>query len=162
MTGYAPTPRHTITQCVSFPPEHYALHTCAHPLLTPCTHMFDACCMRCCYSFRHFSPDSGRLTPRVVTLWYRAPELLLGSDSYSPAIDAWALGCILGELLRGQPLFPASTEGEAIQMHCQLLGTPNTNIWPVSAQGVWVVGMRTGGCMQFKQFSAELGRKPAH
>lgn len=79
---------------------------------------------------RHFSPDSDRLTPRVVTLWYRAPELLLGSDSYGPAIDAWALGCILGELLRGQPLFPASTEGEAIQMHCQLLGTPNTSIWP--------------------------------
>lgn len=66
-----------------------------------------------------------------MTLWYRAPELLLGSDSYGPAIDAWALGCILGELLRGQPLFPASTEGEAIQMHCQLLGTPNTSIWPV-------------------------------
>jgi serine/threonine protein kinase len=81
---------------------------------------------------RHFSPDSDRLTLRVVTLWYRAPELLLGSDSYGPAIDAWALGCILGELLRGQPLFPASTEGEAIQMHCQLLGTPNTSIWPVS------------------------------
>jgi serine/threonine protein kinase len=80
---------------------------------------------------RHFSPDTGRITPRVVTLWYRAPELLLGSDSYGPAIDAWALGCILGELLRGQPLFPASTEGEAIQMHCQLLGTPNTSIWPV-------------------------------
>lgn len=79
---------------------------------------------------RHFSPDSGRITPRVVTLWYRAPELLLGSDSYGPAIDAWALGCILGELLKGQPLFPASTEGEAIQMHCQLLGTPNTSIWP--------------------------------
>lgn len=89
---------------------------------------------------RHFSPDSGRLTPRVVTLWYRAPELLLGTDSYGPAIDAWALGCILGELLRGQPLFPASTEGEAIQMHCQLLGTPNTQIWPVrecSGQHIW-------------------------
>lgn len=83
---------------------------------------------------RHFSPDSGRITPRVVTLWYRAPELLLGSDSYGPAIDAWALGCILGELLKGQPLFPAATEGEALQMHCQLLGTPNTSIWQVSAE----------------------------
>jgi serine/threonine protein kinase len=89
---------------------------------------------------RHFSPDSGRITPRVVTLWYRAPELLLGSDSYGPAIDAWALGCILGELLKGQPLFPASTEGEAIQMHCQLLGTPNTSIWPVSAGHCCVSG----------------------
>jgi cyclin-dependent kinase 10 len=81
---------------------------------------------------RHFHPNAGRLTPRVVTLWYRAPELLLGCSSYSPAIDAWALGCILGELLRGQPLFPATSESECLQMHCQLLGTPTPRIWPVS------------------------------
>jgi cyclin-dependent kinase 10 len=80
---------------------------------------------------RHFHPNAGRLTPRVVTLWYRAPELLLGCSSYSPAIDAWALGCILGELLRGQPLFPASSEAECLQMHAQLLGAPTHRIWPV-------------------------------
>eukprot|EP00882_Tetradesmus_deserticola_P026882 GHRQ01029699.1.p1 GENE.GHRQ01029699.1~~GHRQ01029699.1.p1 ORF type:complete len:176 (+),score=32.02 GHRQ01029699.1:479-1006(+) len=81
---------------------------------------------------RHFHPNADRLTPRVVTLWYRAPELLLGCSSYSPAVDTWALGCILGELLRGQPLFPASSEGECLQMHCQLLGAPTPRIWPVS------------------------------
>jgi hypothetical protein len=43
------------------------------------------------------------------------------------------LGCILGELLRGQPLFPAASEAECLQMHCQLLGTPTPRIWPVSA-----------------------------
>ncbi|KAF8066222.1 cdk10 [Scenedesmus sp. PABB004] len=79
---------------------------------------------------RHFAPGGGRLTPRVVTLWYRAPELLLGGERYGAAIDAWALGCVLGELLRGEPLFPASSEAECIHMHCALLGTPTPRIWP--------------------------------
>lgn len=92
-------------------------------------------CAAICSPRRHFHPSAGRLTPRVVTLWYRAPELLLGCSSYSPAIDSWALGCILGELLRGQPLFPAASESECLQMHCQLLGTPTPRIWPVSECG---------------------------
>eukprot|EP00775_Hariotina_reticulata_P010109 gene10109-10265_t len=50
--------------------------------------------------------------------------------TYGPAIDCWSLGCILGELLKGEPLFPASTEAECLQMHCQLLGTPVPRIWP--------------------------------
>jgi serine/threonine protein kinase len=41
------------------------------------------------HTARHFHPNMGRLTPRVVTLWYRAPELLLGGDTYGPAIDCW-------------------------------------------------------------------------
>jgi serine/threonine protein kinase len=77
----------------------------------------------------------------VVTLWYRAPELLLGTEAYGPAIDCWALGCILGELLRGAPLFPASSEAEAVSMHCALLGSPTPRIWPVRmcVQCVWAV-----------------------
>jgi cyclin-dependent kinase 10/cell division cycle 2-like protein len=40
------------------------------------------------------------MTPRVVTLWYRPPEVLLGSELYDEAVDMWSVGCVLGELLR--------------------------------------------------------------
>jgi len=46
----------------------------------------------------------------VVTLWYRAPELLLGVKEYSTHIDVWSLGCIFGELLLMEPLFPGKSE----------------------------------------------------
>ena len=84
---------------------------------------------------RHYHPQDQVLTPRVVTLWYRAPELLLGGDTYTEAVDCWAAGCILAELLRGEPLFPAESEMECLQMLCQILGTPNTKIWPVGSKG---------------------------
>lgn len=50
------------------------------------------------------------MTSRVVTLWYRAPELLLGATSYGPAIDLWSTGCILAELFAGKPIMPGRTE----------------------------------------------------
>lgn len=51
-----------------------------------------------------------RLTNRVVTVWYRPPELLLGVDSYGPEIDMWSVGCIFAELLVGKPIFPGNDE----------------------------------------------------
>lgn len=50
------------------------------------------------------------LTSRVVTLWYRPPELLLGATAYGPAIDLWSAGCILAELFAGKPIMPGRTE----------------------------------------------------
>ncbi len=50
------------------------------------------------------------MTDYVATRWYRAPELLLGLTDYGKGIDMWALGCILGELTDGQPLFPGESE----------------------------------------------------
>lgn len=50
------------------------------------------------------------LTSRVVTLWYRPPELLLGATDYGAAIDLWSAGCILAELLVGKPIMPGRTE----------------------------------------------------
>lgn len=50
------------------------------------------------------------MTSRVVTLWYRAPELLLGATKYGPAIDLWSSGCILAELFAGKPIMPGRTE----------------------------------------------------
>lgn len=50
------------------------------------------------------------LTSRVVTLWYRPPELLLGANHYGVAVDLWSTGCILGELYTGRPILPGKTE----------------------------------------------------
>lgn len=58
-----------------------------------------------------FKPNQKQpLTSRVVTLWYRAPELLLGSTEYGVAIDMWSAGCILAELFTGKPIMPGRTE----------------------------------------------------
>ncbi|XP_071959616.1 cyclin-dependent kinase 10-like [Antedon mediterranea] len=70
------------------------------------------------------------MTPRVVTLWYRAPELLFGSKEQTIAIDMWAAGCIVGELLSHKPLLPGKAELQQIEMIVNLLGTPNEGIWP--------------------------------
>lgn len=59
---------------------------------------------------RSFLPPFKAYTDKVVTLWYRAPELLLGIGSYSAAIDMWSVGCILVEMLNREPLFRAESE----------------------------------------------------
>lgn len=50
------------------------------------------------------------MTSQVVTLWYRPPELLLGATYYGVGVDLWSVGCILAELLTGEPIFPGRTE----------------------------------------------------
>lgn len=72
----------------------------------------------------------GAYTPRVVTLWYRCPELLLGATTYGYAVDIWSVGCVFGELLLHRPLFPASAEVRLLELMCELLGTPSVRIWP--------------------------------
>lgn len=58
-----------------------------------------------------FGPERRRpLTSRVVTLWYRAPELLLGSTDYGVGIDLWSAGCLMAEMYAGRPIMPARTE----------------------------------------------------
>ncbi|XP_077227264.1 cyclin-dependent kinase G-2-like isoform X2 [Tasmannia lanceolata] len=69
-------------------------------------------------------------THLVVTLWYRAPELLLGAKQYSTAIDMWSLGCIMAELLTKEPLFSGKTEFDQLDKIFKTLGTPNEKIWP--------------------------------
>ncbi|GAX80947.1 hypothetical protein CEUSTIGMA_g8382.t1 [Chlamydomonas eustigma] len=84
---------------------------------------------------RYFAHYPSAMTPRVVTLWYRAPEVLLGTEIYDEAIDMWSVGCVLGELLKSEPLFPAENEMECLRMQCNLLGSPNTKTWP-GLQGI--------------------------
>ena len=52
--------------------------------------------------------ESRPYTNKVITLWYRPPELLLGEERYGPAVDVWSCGCILGELFQKKPLFQVS------------------------------------------------------
>ncbi|XP_042427220.1 cyclin-dependent kinase F-3-like [Zingiber officinale] len=69
-------------------------------------------------------------TDYVSTRWYRAPEVLLKSSSYTPAIDMWAVGAILAELFMLSPLFPGESEIDQIYRICTILGTPDSSIWP--------------------------------
>ncbi|KAG5184421.1 serine/threonine kinase [Tribonema minus] len=99
------------------------------------------------------------MTPTVVTLWYRAPELLLGCESYTTAIDTWAAGCVLGELVRGEPLLPGKTPVDQLSLTCALLGTPTERIWP----GMEALPALRGGTMtvpQGHQYNTLASRLP--
>lgn len=69
-------------------------------------------------------------TNKVITLWYRPPELLLGEERYGPAIDVWSCGCILGELFTKKPIFQASNEQVQFESIIRICGTPNSQTWP--------------------------------
>merc|ERR1719473_2687306 len=74
--------------------------------------------------------EEGKYTNRVITLWYRPPELLLGATMYGPAIDLWSAGCIFAELLLRKPILPGKNEFEQIDLIFKLLGTPDEECWP--------------------------------
>ncbi|XP_075483244.1 cyclin-dependent kinase A-1-like [Primulina tabacum] len=69
------------------------------------------------------------LTSRVVTLWYRAPELLLGSTDYGVGIDLWSVGCILAEMFVGRPIMPGTNEIEQLHKIFKLCGCPSEDYW---------------------------------
>ncbi|KAL4324251.1 hypothetical protein GQ457_11G015560 [Hibiscus cannabinus] len=69
------------------------------------------------------------MTSRVVTLWYRAPELLLGATDYGVGVDLWSAGCILAELLAGKPIMPGRTEVEQLHKIYKLCGSPSDEYW---------------------------------
>lgn len=69
-------------------------------------------------------------THNVVTLWYRAPELLLEDQSYGLPVDVWSVGCILAEMFNRAPLFAGDSEIDQLFTIFQILGTPTEEIWP--------------------------------
>ncbi|KAK7204400.1 kinase-like domain-containing protein [Myxozyma melibiosi] len=79
---------------------------------------------------RYYSDPVEKMTPLVVTLWYRAPELLLGAKEYSTEVDMWSVGCIFVELLTGKPLFDGKSEINQIKRIFDFLGYPDNNSWP--------------------------------
>eukprot|EP00232_Nephroselmis_pyriformis_P019008 CAMPEP_0182893668 /NCGR_PEP_ID=MMETSP0034_2-20130328/24611_1 /TAXON_ID=156128 /ORGANISM="Nephroselmis pyriformis, Strain CCMP717" /LENGTH=297 /DNA_ID=CAMNT_0025027425 /DNA_START=223 /DNA_END=1116 /DNA_ORIENTATION=- len=69
-------------------------------------------------------------THEVVTLWYRAPEILLGAKHYSTPVDMWSVGCIFAEMVNHRPLFPGDSEIDELFKIFRTLGTPNEERWP--------------------------------
>ena len=65
------------------------------------------------------------MTEEVATRWYRAPEVLLGSNTYGKAADIWSLGCILGELLLGKPMFPGNSTLNQLERIIMFTNKPN-------------------------------------
>lgn len=81
---------------------------------------------------RAFSKISGvrnRYTNRVVTLWYRPPELLLGERNYTSAVDMWGAGCIMAEMWTRSPIMQGSTEQNQLTMISQLCGSITPDVW---------------------------------
>lgn len=72
----------------------------------------------------------GNYSTRVITLWYRPPELLLGARHYDHSVDVWSAGCIFGELLNGQALFPENSEIRVFQKICERCGAMAEDTWP--------------------------------
>ena len=66
------------------------------------------------------------LTDYVATRWYRAPEILLGSNTYGMSVDIWSLGCIFGEMLGGKPLFPGQNTLHQLELVGRVIGAPDT------------------------------------
>lgn len=81
---------------------------------------------------RAFQVPMHTYTHEVVTLWYRAPEILLGEKHYAPAVDVWSVGCIMAEFMKGRVLFRGDSEiGQLFEIF-QVLGTPSepSGLWP--------------------------------
>jgi serine/threonine protein kinase len=81
-------------------------------------------------------------TKEVLTLWYRAPELMMGLSQYSIGLDMWSIGCIFAEMLIKTPLFPGDSEIDQQMKIFRLLGTPNDKTLP--------------GCKYFPDYNRDL------
>lgn len=76
-------------------------------------------------SLHNDSAQHAQLTDYVATRWYRAPEILLGSQTYTFGVDMWSCGCILGELLTGRPIFPGSSTMNQLDRIMEVTGVPS-------------------------------------
>ena len=76
-------------------------------------------------------------TNRVITLWYRPPELLLGATAYGPAVDIWSIGCILLEMVTKKAIFPGIDEIDQLVRIWKIMGTPTTETWPKVTELPW-------------------------
>jgi len=108
--------------------------------------------------------DTGRqLTNRVITLWYRPPELLLGAQQYGPAVDMWSVGCIFAELLMRKPILPGKNEFEQIDLIFKTLGTPTEQTWPglTKLHYYQMVAQQCGSKPYPNRFAEKFGHLPA-
>lgn len=83
---------------------------------------------------RTFSIPVNTFSNEVVTLWYRPPDVLLGSCSYNTSLDIWSAGCIIAEMYTGLPLFPGTANDDQLLRIFQVMGTPSEHTWPGISQ----------------------------
>lgn len=83
---------------------------------------------------RAFGVPLRTYTHEVVTLWYRSPEILLGSRFYTTAVDIWSIGCIFTELVNRKTLFAGDSEIDQLFRIFRTLGTPDDTLWPGVSQ----------------------------
>ncbi|XP_055544073.1 cyclin-dependent kinase 1 [Wyeomyia smithii] len=79
---------------------------------------------------RSFNIPVRNYTHEIVTLWYRAPEVLLGSQRYACPVDVWSIGCIFAEMATRKPLFQGDSEIDQLFRMFRILKTPTEEIWP--------------------------------
>ncbi|KAF9903658.1 negative regulator of the PHO system [Linnemannia zychae] len=79
---------------------------------------------------RAFGIPVNTFSNEVVTLWYRAPDVLLGSKTYSTSIDIWSAGCIMAEMYLGRPIFAGSNNQDELIKIFKVMGTPTEETWP--------------------------------
>ncbi|AAS54249.2 AGL242Cp [Eremothecium gossypii ATCC 10895] len=78
---------------------------------------------------RAFGIPVNTFSSEVVTLWYRAPDVLMGSRTYCTSIDIWSCGCILAEMIMGKALFPGTNDDEQLKLIFETMGTPTEQTW---------------------------------
>lgn len=79
---------------------------------------------------RSWNSEMKRLTNKVVTLWYRPPELLLGCIDYTPKIDMWSIGCIIAEMFRRSGFMKGTNEATQLDIIFRICGHPSKEHWP--------------------------------
>mmetsp|Transcript_47081 Transcript_47081/g.74308 ORF Transcript_47081/g.74308 Transcript_47081/m.74308 type:complete len:889 (+) Transcript_47081:97-2763(+) len=110
-----------LARAIEYCHRHDVLHRDIKPenlLINPADHALRLCD----FGFARQATNDAPLTDYVATRWYRSPELLLGSTDYGKDVDIWALGCIMGELTDGQPLFAGESEVDQLFVIQKVLG----------------------------------------
>lgn len=94
-------------------------------------------------------------TNRIITLWYRPPEILLGATAYGPAVDMWSAACVFIELFSRLPAFPGRTEIDQLDIIYDVLGRPTEKLWPALKKMPWYSLLRTSGFSRKSKFRAK-------
>eukprot|EP00929_Paragymnodinium_shiwhaense_P050273 TRINITY_DN25320_c0_g1_i7.p1 TRINITY_DN25320_c0_g1~~TRINITY_DN25320_c0_g1_i7.p1 ORF type:complete len:278 (-),score=49.75 TRINITY_DN25320_c0_g1_i7:614-1447(-) len=79
---------------------------------------------------RHFGAPLRPYSTNVITMWYRAPELIMGAKTYDAAVDVWSVGCIFAELFLRKPLLPGKSDFHQLTLIFDLVGSPTESSWP--------------------------------
>jgi len=118
----------------------------------------------CDFGFARTIPNKcGALTDYVATRWYRAPELLIGTGEYGKEVDVWAIGCIMGELVDGQPVFPGESEVDQIYVTQKVLGSLTTAQMEIFSKNERFIGLKIPQVTRpetiFKRYRNKLSEK---